>query len=209
MSEKSNLLDSSVREFAAAAAAKTPTPGGGSVAGVVGALATALGEMALNFTRGKKKYAEHQAVHDQLAARLEKARGLFLDLVADDMSAYGMYAEASRQDDGAAKDQAMQLALAASINVPREMAKLALAVLGDLRELTDKCNPWLLSDLVAAAILASAVTGLCDLNVRVNAKNLDDTQAADDVRTAAAIDRTTAAELAANIEECVKENLGP
>ena len=43
MSEKDDVLSLSVREFAAATAAKTPTPGGGSVAGAVGAVGVALG----------------------------------------------------------------------------------------------------------------------------------------------------------------------
>ena len=71
--ESKDLLEMSVREFAQAVAAKTPTPGGGSVAGVVAAMATALGEMSLVFTSGKKKYAKHQDYYDRLAPRLAKA----------------------------------------------------------------------------------------------------------------------------------------
>ena len=61
-----DILSIPVREFLAATAAKQPTPGGGSVAGVVAGLGVALGEMALNFTKGKKKYAEHEAFYDRL-----------------------------------------------------------------------------------------------------------------------------------------------
>ena len=60
--ETIDLLSMTVRDFAAATAARQPTPGGGSVAGVVGALGAALGGMALAFTRGKKKFAEHEAL---------------------------------------------------------------------------------------------------------------------------------------------------
>ena len=202
------MLNSSVIDFIANTAAKSPTPGGGSVAGVVGGLAAALGEMALNFTIGKKKYADHAELHAKLSARLIRARVMFLDLVADDMEAYGMYREAAAMEDGPEKDQASALALAAAINVPREMAKLARAVLEDLDKLAGSCNRYLVSDLIAGAALASAVTVLCDLNVRVNTPSLQDKQAAEDIRQASTDDRNKAATLAAGIEEKTKVFLG-
>lgn len=201
-----DILNDSVRDFISATAAKQPTPGGGSVAGVVASMAVSLGEMALNFTKGKKKYADVAEFHETVGRRLKKARNMFLDLVADDMQAFGMYCEANAMEDGPEKDEASALALAAAIDVPREAAKLALAVLKDLKELADKCNPWLISDLVAAAILASAAAGLCDLNVRINARNLTG-QEQTDILAASKADRETAAKLAAEIEESVKELL--
>ena len=201
MTEESKILSQSVVEFTAATAAKSPTPGGGSVAGVVGALGVALGEMSLNFTRGKKKFADHAETHAEIGDRLNRAREMFLDLVDDDIIAYGMYDQAVKLPDGNEKDQAMQLALAGAIDVPRQAAKLALAVQGDLLRLADICNPYLLSDLIAAGVLASAAVVLCDLNVRVNTPHLTDPQAAKDIQTASTADRARAAELALKIEE--------
>ncbi|MCD4823247.1 MAG: cyclodeaminase/cyclohydrolase family protein [Phycisphaerae bacterium] len=209
MNQSSDILNSTVLDFVSATAAKTSTPGGGSVAGVVGALAGALGEMTLNFTRGKKAFAEHAEFHDHLAGRLTRIREMFLSLVADDISAYGMYAEAVKMPDGPEKADAEDLALAASIDVPREMAKLALALLEDLRRLVGRCNQWLVSDLVAAATLGRAVTTLCDLNVRINCRQLfiKNSDAASDIRTGSANDRIKAARLAEEIEQAVKEYL--
>ena len=196
-----------VRDFAAATAAKQPTPGGGSVAGVVGALAVALGEMSLNFTRGKKKYAEHEEYHAQLSKRLARARGMFEDLVADDVAAYGLYQQTSRMEDSPEKAEAVELALAAAIDVPREAAKLALALLEDLRELRGKCNPWLLSDLVAAAVLAEATVRLCDYNVRVNVPNLSDQGPAAELRAGSAADVQKAVALREEIEQAARDVL--
>ena len=207
MGDNKQMLELSVKEFTAATAAKQPTPGGGSVAGLVGALATGLGEMALNFTIGKKKYAEFAELHSKLSGRLEKARGMFLDLVADDITAYSMYGEATRLPDGPEKDAAMELALAAAINVPREMAKLCLAVLQDIKTLTTCSNRFLVSDLVAGAALGSATTVLCDMNVRINARNLSDKTAADEICQASTNDRKKAAKMALEIEEAVREHL--
>lgn len=207
MSQHSDMLGQSVREFAAATAAKTPTPGGGSVAGVVGMLGTALGEMALNFTRGKKKYAEHEPYYEHLASRMLHARAMFADLVADDMSAYSLYQEAQKQPDGPGKQEAVQVAVAAAINVPREAAKLALALLADLRELEDKVNPWLITDLMASAVLAAAVTRLSDYNVRINVPQVADKAQAEAIRQGSAADCAKAQQILDNIEQVARQHL--
>ena len=151
--DEKQMLDHSVTDFVTATAAKSPTPGGGSVAGVVGALGTALGEMALNFTRGKKTFADHEADYEAIAARLGKSREMFCALIAEDIAAYSLYQQATRAE-GPDKPAQEQLALAAAIDVPREMAKLALAVLADFDSLLNRCNKWLLTDLAAGAVLA-------------------------------------------------------
>jgi formiminotetrahydrofolate cyclodeaminase len=171
-------------------------------------LAVALGEMTLNFTRGKKKFADQAELHNKLSARLSKAEAMFLDLIADDMEAYGMYRQASAMAEGPEKQAASALALAAAIDVPRQMSKLALAVLGDMLELANYCNKYLVSDLIAGAVLASATAALCDLNVLVNTPGLDDKQAAQDIRQASRDDRHRAAKLAEQLEEQVKDLLG-
>lgn len=201
-----DMLSLNVKDFISRIAAKSPVPGGGSVAGVTGALAAALGEMSLNFTRGKKKYAQWAEFHNHLAGRLERIRGMFLDLVYDDMSAYGMYSETSELEDGPGKKEKMELAVAAAIDVPLEMSKLALALLDDLLEFSDKCNQHLVSDLVAAATLAHSTVVLCDLNVRINAGQLDPGQAAE-LRKSSNANRKRAADLAEKIEANTRQYL--
>jgi methenyltetrahydrofolate cyclohydrolase len=207
MTDASEMLSLNIAAFAEATAAKTPTPGGGSVAGTVGALATALGEMALNFTRGKKKFADHSETHEHLAGRLARARSLFLDLIADDLAAFDMLSEANRMDDGPAKAEAMDLALAAAINVPCETAKLCLAVLDDLNTLQPICSAWLVSDLAAGAVLAAATVDLCDFNVRINARMLDDATQANEIRQASSADRARAHDIAQAIETAIAPQL--
>ena len=201
------MLGLPVREFVAAAAAKTPTPGGGSVAGVVGALGAALGEMALNFTRGKKKYAEHEDYYAQVGRRLEMTRGMFEDLVADDIAAYKLYQATNRMDDSPEKTEAMDIATAAAIDVPREATKVALALLKDLQELEPKSNPWLITDLLASAALAVATVKLSDYNVRINVPNLSDKQAAGEIKQSSSDDLAKADRLLKEIEDAAREHL--
>lgn len=195
-----DILSQSVRQFAAATAAKQPTPGGGSVAGVVGALAAALGEMALNYTRGKKAFARHEEFYAGLARKLARAREMFEDLAGDDIQAYQLYVDASKMPDGPDRQQAVQLAIAAAIDVPRETAKLALAVLTDLAELAGRCNPQLICDLKAAAALAVATARLSNYNVQINAPQFADRQAAEDMLAGSQADLVQAQTLLKSIE---------
>ncbi len=207
MSNNEDYLALSVREFAAVTAEKTPTPGGGSVAGAVGALGTALGEMTLNFTKGKKKFAEHEEYYEHLSRRLIRARGMFCDLVADDVAAYKLYQATGKQEEGPARHEAMEIATAAAINVPREVAKLALAVMEDMKEFIAKCNTWLITDLLACAALSAAAVRLSDYNVRVNVPNLADKQAGGEVKQTSADDLARANALLAEIEQLALPHL--
>jgi methenyltetrahydrofolate cyclohydrolase len=45
--------------------AKSPTPGGGSVAALVGAIGSALGMMVLAYSRGKKAHAQHEELFNR------------------------------------------------------------------------------------------------------------------------------------------------
>lgn len=202
MYKSDKMLSMTVRDFLAAVADKTPTPGGGSVAAVTAALAAALGQMALSFTSGKKKYADHQDTYDRIGPRLERARQMFEQLATDDAAAYEFFRETAAMDDSPEKTEQMSLALAAAINVPRELTKVALAVLADIRELSDKCNRYLISDLLAAAALAATAVRLSDYNVRINARQLEAPEA-DDLRASSADDLRRAEQLRDEIDSSV------
>src|ERR1700753_1413447 len=85
-----------INEFLAAAAARQPTPGGGSIAALAGALGASMGEMVLNYSIGKKGL---EAFEDELKPalkQLNRARGLMLDLMVEDQNAYA-FLTASRK----------------------------------------------------------------------------------------------------------------
>jgi len=207
MTSDTDILSTTVREFIAAAGSKTPTPGGGSVAGVVGALGTALGQMVLNFSKGKKSLAEHEEYYAELAKRLDETCEKFEDAVLADIAAYGAYQQANRLDDGPEKTQAVAEATAKAIEVPRIATENSLGLLKDMKELAGKSNKWLVTDLLAAAALAVATITLSDYNVRINLPSMTDTEMADQIRNASADDLSIAKALLAEIEEATKEIL--
>ena len=61
-------------DFVAATASRQPTPGGGSVAALAGALAAALAQMVAGLTVGRKKYAAVDAEAQAILAEAENLR---------------------------------------------------------------------------------------------------------------------------------------
>lgn len=151
MSASKNYLSLPLRELLDDIAARSPTPGGGSVAAVAGALAASLACMAIEYTVGKPKFSEHDSRLRDALAVLKKASERFTVLVAEDMRAYeGVVA--ARKADAAAQEQASIRATA----VPMEIVALSAEVLARLDDLKANTNPQLLGDLHAAAALACA-----------------------------------------------------
>ena len=155
--------------FLDAAAAKQPTPGGGSVTALVGALAAAMGEMVVNYTVDKKAYVAHRTELTEVLEELRRARGLMLSLMVEDQVAYEALTEARKAPEGApGRDASVSAALLASIRTPQAIAATATAVLSLCDRLVDISNHYLLSDLAVSADLAMATVRCAIYNVRVN-----------------------------------------
>jgi len=163
------LGDLSMRDFCAALAAHTPTPGGGATSAVVLAQSAALGSMVIAYTRDKSKFAEHLPRLEKTDQLLEAARHEALLLADRDAAAYeALSALWKRPSAERSADPAWTAALEEAIAAPTAIADLALATqaaLASLREITSK---QLASDLRIALILATAAVHSALLNVEVN-----------------------------------------
>jgi formiminotetrahydrofolate cyclodeaminase len=172
-----------ISHFLDGAAAKQPTPGGGSVTALVGALAAAMGEMVVNYTVDKKAYMAHRTELTEVLEELRRARGLMLSLMVEDQVAYEALTEARKAPEGApGREENVSAALLASIRTPQAIAATAAAVLSLCDRLVDISNHYLLSDLAVSADLAMATVRCAIYNVRVNLRdvtNPDDRHAAE------------------------------
>jgi formiminotetrahydrofolate cyclodeaminase len=162
-----------VDEFLAAAASRQPTPGGGSVTAVVGALAASMGEMVMHYSIGKKN---QQAVDQELMpvlAEMTKARQLLLELMVEDQMAYEAITRLKKLPaDSAERIEQYPVMLMACIRVPEAMAATGVAILEMCDRVVNFSNYYLLSDLAVSADLAMATTRCAIYNVRVNMKEL-------------------------------------
>ncbi|HWB52985.1 MAG TPA: cyclodeaminase/cyclohydrolase family protein, partial [Tepidisphaeraceae bacterium] len=120
----------SIGDFLEAAAARQPTPGGGSITGLVGALSAVMGEMVLNYSIGKKDLAAYESELRPALAEMTKARRVLLELMIEDQLAYEALTEARKLPAGSAERKAQEPgALLAAIRVPQTVAATSVAIL--------------------------------------------------------------------------------
>ena len=172
--EPESLVKLPLGTFLDRLASDAPTPGGGSIAALSGALAAALGQMACALTVGKPKFAAVEAEVSAVAHRLELAGQMLRRLMDEDAAAYTELSAAFKLDrsDPRRAEQIRQAATLAA-EVPLQTATLSHRVLLDLQRLAGLANPNLKSDVEAATHLAQAATHAAAANIRVNLPLMD------------------------------------
>jgi formiminotetrahydrofolate cyclodeaminase len=148
-------------------ASDAPAPGGGSVAGVVGGLAAALGEMVVNLTR------EPSPALLETKDRLTALRASAVTFGAADELAYPGYLTATRLPKSTDEEKAyrramMQEAMKEAATTPMQLADAAMEMLDTLSAVVKEGNAHVLSDAEVAILLARACIDACMVNVRVN-----------------------------------------
>jgi len=165
----SDFLSLPIRDFLAATAAKSPTPGGGSIAALAGALAASLAAMAMEYTLGKKQYAAHDGHTRRALAGFQRASAMLQELLAEDIAAYeALSALLKLPAADRLQNPGFLPAVVAAIRVPQTIAGFALSVLESCAAMLDQTNKFLLADLGTAAAYAHATVHAAELLVRVN-----------------------------------------
>jgi formiminotetrahydrofolate cyclodeaminase len=170
MHDRSTTIDA----FLNATASKQPTPGGGAVAALAGALAAAIGEMVLAYSVGKKGLAEYQPQLEGSLKNLKSRRERLLQSIVDDQVAFSELTAAKKLPaEDPARAGRIRAAVQACIECPVEIAMRALQILTECRDLVPRVNRFLLSDLAVSAELAIATVRSAGHNVRANLPSLD------------------------------------
>ncbi len=190
-------------------AAKAPTPGGGAVAALVGAVASALGSMVVAYTLGKKAFAEVEPELVDAAKRLDKTRLILLTLADEDARAYAALNAMMRlPEDDAVRIKGWADAVRDAIDVPRAGVAASASLASLLEGLLGKSNRWLGSDLAIAAELAGAAASAFAWNVRVNLPQLEDTDQRSKLEAEALMLVARARASAQAVAEAVADQIG-
>ena len=167
------LTDKSLEAFVNELSSSSPTPGGGSVAALSGALGAALVSMVCSLTIGKKKYAEVQEDVAELRRQSERLRTQLIGLIEADGQVFTQVSQAMkmpRNTDEEKEKRAAKLeeALKAATNVPMEVAETCVAVMNLCRPAAEKGNVNAVSDAGVAILMAEAGLRSASLNVLIN-----------------------------------------
>jgi len=156
-----------------ALASAAPTPGGGSAATLVGALAAALCAMVARITAGAPKHAAVHAEAVAIAADADALRAAFLTLRPNDEAAFAAVVAAqalprSTDDERTHRTAALQHALAHAADVPLHVAARAAEAFVLAERTALLRNAHVASDVACALDFARAAFDAAAANVRVN-----------------------------------------
>ncbi len=192
-------------DFLEAVAAKTPTPGGGSVSAAACAMGSALGIMAARFSDGDST--------NEGASQLEELKGALAELVDADAEAYNLVVAAYRlpketEEGKVRRSGAVQNALGEAAEVPLKGMQAAVRALTALGQMAPHVNRNLASDLATAAYLLDSGLNGCEENVRINAGSMKDRKQGARLRKEAAALGRKGKTLRARILRAVKKSNG-
>jgi len=173
------IKDKSLQVFLDELASRAATPGGGSVAALLGAQAAALVSMVCHLTIGKPSYAEVEADMQALLAKSEALREQLTGMIKADvdvfnklMACYGMPKQSD--DEKAVRSEAIQLALQEATQVPLACARACREALELSKIAAEKGSIGVISDAGAAAMAAYGGMKTAALNVYINTGSLKD-----------------------------------
>ncbi len=174
-----DFMQAPLAGFLANLASADPTPGGGSVSALAGALAAALARMMCHLTIGKKKYQSVARELEAIQIHAHQIQEQLGSLISEDSQAYNAVLAAftlpnATEEEKNHRTETIQKALKAAAHTPLEVMKHALRILGLIEPLAAKGNPNAITDVGCAIHLAHAAIAGAALNVRINLASITD-----------------------------------
>lgn len=153
-----NFSSRSIGGYLGALANGSPTPGGGSAAGLAGALGCSLGEMVCQLSLAKQENDTLASLATKFAEMTEH----LIALAARDELAFGSYRSAvamprSNDKEKAARLAAIELALVGAADVPLEACGVGIAAIGYLSQTAVLGTAHALGDLMTGGFLLQAM----------------------------------------------------
>jgi len=173
------LIDKKVSNFLDELASNSPTPGGGSVAALAGALGAALISMVGNLTVGKKKYEDVEEDIKKIIGSSEKLRYELSQLIEEDVKVFNNFMATYKmpretENEKKMRTEKIQEALIEAARVPLRVAYKCMEILSLSKEVAEKGSINTVSDAGVAALMAEAALESAILNVKINLKMIKD-----------------------------------
>jgi glutamate formiminotransferase/formiminotetrahydrofolate cyclodeaminase len=178
--ESAGLAGMLPHELLEATSAGTPTPGGGAIAAVAGALGAALAGMVAGLTVGRKKYADVAEEARGVQAEAARLRQELTDAAVADADSFEALLAVYRDHslDEAARQAAVEGATIRTGEAPLQIMRLARDVARLAQTMARVGNANAVTDAASGGIMARAAAQAAGLNVRTNATGLQDRERA-------------------------------
>ena len=196
-----SLASLPLREFCDELSMDTPTPGGGSVAALCGALSASLSSMVANLTVGKKGYEEAEREMRDASVRAQALKDALLDAVDRDTQAFNKVMEALRlpkttPEQAREKETALEEATKEATLVPLEILEWSVEAAGLAKAVAARGFRSSLSDAGVGGLGGAAAGEGAYYNILINLPGLKDEKFKARVRRRAErlkaeLDRTT------------------
>ncbi|NME82403.1 cyclodeaminase/cyclohydrolase family protein [Clostridium sp. SM-530-WT-3G] len=176
-----NFKEQSIKEFLRDLESDLPAPGGGSVAGLISALAGALNSMVYSLTVGKKAYMNLEESEKELINNFQEESRRFtirsLELMDLDKENFLELMESYKlpkntEDEIQLRKKAIRDNTIKSMEAPLALARESLRFYDSLKVMNKYGNKMLLSDLSISAILLNSAIESSIINVKVNLNSL-------------------------------------
>ena len=207
------LVDLTVKEFLNKVAGSDPVPGGGSIAALNGAVASALAAMVANLTIGKKNYEEHEELMNHIASLALREKDVFIADIDRDSEAYDAVFACFKNclrlpmKKKAARSAAIQEATKYAALVPMQVARNAYELMSVIADVARLGNRNAVTDACVAMMSArTAVLGAL-LNVRINLGSIKDKTFADELQREADVLERLACEREKEVLDVVNQEL--
>ncbi len=169
----------SIDEFLTRLGSSDPTPGGGSLAALSGAMAGAMLAMVCNLTVGRPRYADVEAEVQAILRNALEGQQRLLSLADADMDAYGGVRDAYRlpkstDEERAARAAAIEKSMSRATDVPVDTAETARALVDLSLRAGQTTNANALGDVAVAVQLAAAAARGASEQARLNLASLTD-----------------------------------
>ncbi len=183
--KQARLADMTIEGFVEETASESAAPGGGSISAAAGAMGAALGTMVANLSSHKRGWDERWEEFSDWAERGKKYHDELLCLIDEDTNAFNEVMTAfglpqGNEAEKAAKEQAIENATKAAVDVPFRVMEVALESMEVIKAMAEFGNPNSVSDAGVGALCARTAVMGAYLNVRINTPDLKDREFADD-----------------------------
>jgi methenyltetrahydrofolate cyclohydrolase len=173
------VKDNTIELFLDDLASQKGTPGGGSAAALIGAIAAALVSMVCNLTIGKAQYRDFEEELKSVLTKAEELRRELTKMIEEDVEAFDAVMRAYSmprltKDESMTRAQAIQAALKKATLVPIRCCRACREVITIGGVVAEKGNRNVVSDAGVAAVAAYAALRSAALNVFTNARVMTD-----------------------------------